>query len=297
MNTAKLLQQTEHHILITQQRFHLKDSKSKFDGSFDENDYYGIETANGVIGLANFSRESGITPVFIELYDSDPGIIDVNDYDGVLEASLAITSGKIYLENGDGTDRSRKIEIPIGNYRVRTYFANELTCIYQETQGANHARFVFFPEKAPTPIKILKDKENGGDFPDKKYKGNRSKNELIALLKSPIISYRCLATVALLQLGQLDAVKSQLIDAPLSVKRIFASSIWFAGDSAVNELNELAKNRDNDIRLRVVQSSGALKNAAMKDLLNKLSKSKNEQISSAAELALEDIDTQSILNN
>ena len=290
MNSAKLIQQTEHYVWVSSHMINIRDSKVDWNGSFENKDCYdiGIGVATGVVGLTDFSRAAGLTPIFIEVYDNDPGTNDLKDYTGVMQTSLTITSDKIYVESID--TNNIKVAIQKGNYCVRVYYGNDNTGVYDNSDGANHARIILFPDNTINKIKILKAKKNS-DEPVKKYKGPKNETELMAMLTSPIISYRCIATVALCQLGKLESIQDQLSDAPLAVKRIFASAVWFAGKKAVPVIQELAKSKDNDVRLRVAQSSSFLKSSNLKDLLVKLAKDKNEDVSEAAEYALDEINS------
>lgn len=271
----KLLQQIEQNIWIGKHQIWIIDFDVDWDGNYDNSDPYdiGIGVTNGVIGFTDFSRAAGFSPVLIEHYETDPGIDDINDYSGVMEASINVSSGQIAIESIDTKDIS--ISVPPGIYHMRIYYGNDDTCRYDYSDGANHARIVLFPTTEKKDIRILKKKDNV-DNPSTIYKGTRSESELIAMLTSPIISYNCIATVALLQLGKLNIVKEMLKYAPDSVKRVFTSALWMIGKDALPELAELAENGEDDIRTRVMDSLELLATDEAIALLSTISENEND---------------------
>jgi HEAT repeat protein len=124
------------------------------------------------------------------------------------------------------------------------------------------------------------------DDPITKYQGSRNEKELIAMLSSPIISYRCIAIVALLQLGKLDAVKPHIKNASKAMRYIYASAVWFVGKKAIPVLKELAESGDKEIKTRVIQSLEFIAMDEAAPILVELTKDSNHEISELAKYVL-----------
>ena len=285
---AKLIQQTEHDVPIYKHGMQIIDDektdwngefKNKYD-AFDDN----VGIADGVLGLTGFARSYGSCPLFIELYDTDPGTNDVDDYSGVIEASITISSGEVAIESPDAS-YVEVISIPVGIYQARVYYGNDNTGRYDCSDGADHARIVLFPSTMTEEVNIIKEKENVDD-PITKYQGSRNEKELIAMLSSPIISYRCIAIVALLQLGKLDAVKPHIKNASKAMRYIYASAVWFVGKKAIPVLKELAESGDKEIKTRVIQSLEFIAMDEAAPILVELTKDSNHEISELAKYVL-----------
>lgn len=288
MQMAKLIQQTAHFVWISSHMMNLRDKNTDWNGIFDNDDDcfdIGVGITKGVVGLTDVSRAAGLSPIFIELYDQDPGTDDISEYSAVIDAPLKVSSGELSVESID-TDNIF-LKIPNGEYCVRVYYGNDDTSRYDYADGANHARFVIFPSTI-TELNIRKAKENLDD-PNEEYQGQKTEDELITMLDSPILSYRCLAVVALLQLDKLETVKPKIQAEVLSVKRIYASALWFAGAGTLEEMKNLSTDADVDIRMRIVHCCEFLRNRVdeVKDILKKLSNDKDSDVSSNAAYALE----------
>lgn len=284
---AKLIQQTEHDVLIYKHAMQIKDAETDWNGEFkneyDAFDDDNVGIADGVLGLTGFTRSAGSCPLFIELYDTDPGTSDVDDYSGVMEASIAISSGKVVMENPDAS--YIEVSMPVGIYQARVYYGNDNTGRYDYSDGADHARIVLFPGTMSEEVNIIKEKENVDD-PINTYQGSKSEKELIGILSSPIISYRCIAIVALLQLGKLDVVKPHIKNTSKAMIYIFASAVWFVGKKAIPILKELAESGDKEIKIRVIQSLEFIAMDEAVPILVELTKDTNHEISELAKYVL-----------
>lgn len=296
MEKSKVLQQIEIQKEVIRHQIWLRDPQIDWNGEFENKDCYdtGIGIANGVVGITDFARCEGFVPVLIELHDKEPAQEDINDYNGVLEASLVVSTGKILVENSDG---ETEINVPNGAYRVRIYYGGEETGVYDKYAFADHVRIVLYPQKTAEGVKILKNKDKKlFRKPLIEYVGSRSENELVSMIVSPIISYRCIATVAMLKTGKQQFVQSELSSAPDSVKRVFASAIWLVGKEAIPTLSDLSQSKDANIRLRAAQSLRFLKSEELvsekesevvKAILLKLTKDEDSKVKDEAEQSME----------
>ena len=283
------MEQSESLVSVDQHVLQFKDAKTKVDGiwtndPFDDKER-GLGIAKGSIWMTDFSRGGGSVPILTEVHLATPANDDLDDYDGVIEGTLALPSGLMSIENESGSVAT--VKVPPGVYRVRVHYGNKDTGRYDYADGAEHARLVLFasPEK---PVKVLKPIENE-DEPVRQYRGKRSAAELTKMLAAESTSHRCLAAVALLRLGQLDRVLAALDGAPDAVKRVAASALWFAGEPAEPQLAAFAKDKDADTRARAAQSLGFLKSAGAKPILKDMLKDSDANVKNAATSALEDI--------
>jgi len=281
-------EQIEHLVWVDQHVVTLKDSTTDWDGAWTNDPFgkeNGIGVAEGVVSLVDFARAAGNTPILFEIHPHAPAVDDKDDYDGVLEASIRLPSGTLSLENESGT--AATVTLPgAGDWRLRAYFANSDTAQYDYEDGGEHARIVLFPG-APAAIAVLKPRAVEGEVV-REYKGGRSDAELEAMLAVPNVSHRCLATVALLQRGKLDAVRAAATK-PGAVRRIFASTVWFAGAGAEAVLTELANDVDPDVRARSAQSIGFLQAKALLPILETLTQDPDDTVRRYAANAIEDL--------
>ncbi len=280
------MKQAEKLVHVDQHVLQFKDSNSKLSGIWTNDPFTtdkGLGTAEGSIWMTDFSRAAGNVPVLMERHSTPPAADDLDDYDGVIEGTLALPSGKMSVENESGTQAT--VRVSSGTYRARVYYANKDTCRYDYSDGADHARLVLF-RAAPGPVRILKPIENEDD-PVREYRGERSEAELGDMLGAESTSHRCVAAVALLRLGRIDRVQGALASSPMSMKRVFTSALWFAGARAEPILATLAKDADADIRTRAAQSLGFLKSRGAKRIVAPLVDDEDEWVRDAAEAVLD----------
>jgi predicted DNA-binding WGR domain protein len=282
--------QVEHLVWVDQHVITLKDAKTDWDGRWT-NDAFGKEkgigVAEGVVSLVNFARAAGHVPMLFEIHAEPSAADDVDDYEAVLEASIRLRSRKLSIENEGGSEGT--VSVPDAtDWRLRAYFANGDTARYDCGDGAEHVRIVLYPGPSAA-TDVMKLRRRGLGELVRKYRGPRSDAELRAMLLGPNLSYRCLATVALLQKGRLDLVSSA-VPKTGAVRAVYASTVWFAGAAAEPILDELAKSRDPDVRTRAAQSIGFLGAKALSPTLEALKRDKDALVRQEAEYAIEKLE-------
>lgn len=262
-------QQLEHVIAVDQHVLSLEVEGAAWDGTW-ENDAFGGERGIGVaraaISLVGFARDSGKIPVYVEVQGGPPDEGDLDDYQGVLEASLAVPGRRLLLVNE--SERVPAVTLPAARgdaWRVRIYYADGDTARGDMSEGAEHARIVLFPgPKAPT--RVLR--ARGVDELVRTYRGKRSAQELLAMLTSETLSHRCLAVVALVRMGRLETVRGAARSG--GPRLVWASSVWMAGEAAPDDLRTLARDPDALVRGRVARSIALGEDAALRDVVESL---------------------------
>ena len=73
--------------------------------------------SNGIVAVGTVGYCS--LPVRIELWHSEPPG-DLDDWDHVVEASLEVASGRVSLEGVEGPGELEPLDVPAGEYRVRS---------------------------------------------------------------------------------------------------------------------------------------------------------------------------------
>jgi hypothetical protein len=281
--------ESESLVHVDQHVLQFKDAETKLEGIWTNDpfgdDNKGLGVAEGSIWMTDFSRAAGKVPILVEVHSKPPAGDDLDDYDGVIEGTLALPSGQISIENESG--RQAAVKVPPGTYGVRVHYAGKDTCRYDYSDGAEHARLVLFASPAGT-VKILKPIENTDD-PVREYRGKRTEEDLIKMLDAQSTSHRCVAAIALLRLGHLDRVLNALASSPVAVKRVATSGLWFAGEKAQPQLAVFARDEDGDIRTRAAQSLGFLKSASARPTLEAMLEDDEETVKEAAQAALEEI--------
>jgi hypothetical protein len=251
-------EQDEQLAWVDQHVLTFKDAAVAWDGSWSNDASFvddGVGLADGVVSLTSFCRAAGSTPIIVERWPAAPPDDDLDDYDLVVEATLAVPSGELSIENESG--EQGKVRIPPGTYRVRAHYANEDSCTYDGDDGANHVRVSLFPEAAAPHVQLRK--KELGDTPVRTYIGKRSEVELISMLEGGNISHGCLAAVALVRLAKLAPLRERAGHVPLSVRRVLASVAWLAGAAAIPLLQSMTESSDEDVRERAEQSLARLK--------------------------------------
>jgi hypothetical protein len=278
-------EQIEHLVWVDQHVVTLIDSTIDWNGSWT-NDAFGKENgigvADGVVSLVDFVRAAGNVPILFEIHAAPPGDDDLDDYDGVLEASIRVPSRKLSLENESGSVAT--VSLPdAADWRLRAYYANGDTARNDYEDGGEHARIVLYPGPSAGIAALKLSNLNGEVARD--YSGTRTDAELEAMLAGQNVSHRCLAAVALLRKGKLDSVRAAA-SKPGAVRRVFASTVWFVGVAAETILGELAKDADPDIRTRAAQSIGFLRAKALRSTLDLLEQDADEAVRRAAQCAI-----------
>lgn len=230
------------------------DTKRTNDATFIE-DLAGL--AEGRVEPYSVSRSAGVVPVILELLDAPPTDDDLDDYDGVVDAPLRLATGLLEVE-GDGDTRLRAT-VPPGDYRLRVAYANNRTSRYDYADGADHVRLSLWAA-AMAPLSVRKAKEDADD-PVKEYAGSRTDAELLEMLQGPSVSHRCLAVVALIQLGHFEKLTKRFefprrapeCEPHDSVLRVYLAALGFAGRAALPVLSEHVAD-DSDMLLRIVQT-------------------------------------------
>jgi len=281
--------QIEHIVAIDQHVLSLEVEGAGWDGAW-ENDAFGSERGIGVaraaISFVGFARDSGKIAVYVEVLSAPPEDGDLDDYQGVLEASLVVPGGKLLLVNE--SDRVPAVTLPTAAddaWRVRIYYADGDTARGDMAEGAEHARIVLFPgPKAPT--KVLRARVEGELV--RTYRGTRSEQELLAMLTSENLSSRCLAVVALVRTGRLDAVRRVATSG--GPKLVWASSVWMAGEAARADLRTLARDPDPLIRGRVARSIALGGDGTLADVVESLLTDLDPSVRDDARFAMSTLD-------
>ena len=230
------------------------DTKRTNEASFIE-DLAGL--AEGRVEPYSVSRSAGLVPFILELLDAPPSDDDLEDYDGVVDAPLRLGTGLLQID-GDG-DTRMTATVPPGDFRLRVAYANNNTSRYDYSDGADHIRLSLWAARL-SPLSVRKEKEDDDD-PVREYAGKRSEKELLEMLTGPSLSHRCLAVVALIQLGQFEKLTKRFEwprsepgnETHDSVIRVYLAAMGFAGAAAVPVLREQTPT-DDDQRLRIVQT-------------------------------------------
>ena len=156
------MEQSESLVSVDQHVLQFKDAKTKVDGiwtndPFDDKER-GLGIAKGSIWMTHFSRGGGSVPILTEVHSTTPANDDLDDYDGVIEGTLALPSGLMSIENESGSVAT--VKVPPGVYRVRVHYGNKDTGRYDYADGAEHARLVLFasPEKPVDTFDVVLDK-------------------------------------------------------------------------------------------------------------------------------------------
>ena len=284
-------EQVEHLVWVDQHVVTLRDADGDWDGRW-KNDAFGKERgiglAEGVISVVDFARAAGGAPLLFEIHSDAPAADDVDDYEGVVEASIHLPSRTISVENERGRVATVLLpSAPGDDWRARVYFANGNTARGDYADGGEHVRIALFPAAAAA-VDVTKPRTLDGEVV-RTYEGTRTEAELLSMLRGPNVSHRCLAAVALLQTGKLEPVVAAASE-PSSVRRVFASTVWFAGAPAEAILVELAKDADPDIRTRAAQSIGFLRARALRSIVEAMRSDPESSVRRAADGALEDLE-------
>jgi HEAT repeats len=286
------IKQQTYFVHVDQHVFTMKDDAVDWDGSW-KNDPFGADrglgVADGVITAVALTRAGGQIPVFVEVHDGPPPLDDVDLYHAVLEASVHVPSHVLSLENESGSEAKVKLPSAHDHWRLRYHHANADLARYDYADGAEHVRVALFPGE-PAPVLVHKPAGKVHDDPVPKYRGKRTEPQLRAMLAGSHESHRCIAAVALVQLGRLDVVLAAA-ESSLLLRRIATSALGIAGAPAVGPLAELATHSDADVRLRAAQSLEWIGTSAVVPVLERLRTDDDARVRAAAEYALETLAT------
>lgn len=254
--------QIETRVWVSAHGFQLRDVTAEWTGEWTNSASFvddAVGVARGVVGPTDLSRAAGQIPVIVELLERAPTDDDLDDYDGVIDAPLELSSGVLRLEgdieifeHGLRTTPVLRLSVAPGNYRVRIAYANNDTSRYDYADGADHVRLSLWP--AAVEALTIRKRKKSQDEPAKKYRGTRSLDELRAYLGGPSISHRCLAVVALARLREVEVLVDAMANNPFdSVEAVYLAALGFAGKKALPLLADQGP-EDRDLKLRIVQS-------------------------------------------
>jgi hypothetical protein len=248
-------------VRVDNRAFTLQDERATWNGVWTNRTVLqdSVGLAPGIISVADATRGKGEAPVLVELADAAPPDADVDDYDGVVEAPLEAPSGKLRFVSG--TEVIPVGSVTPGSYRVRVYYGNADAADFDGDSGADHYRIAVWPAgpNATKEVKVRVPKPRF-DVWESKYYGHQTRPQLTAWLEdnasaTSAVSHRCLATVALLRLGDLGIVqKAQEKETSRAVQAVYASSLWLANEDAVQTLASLTLSPNRETRRRAVQS-------------------------------------------
>lgn len=264
-------------------------------GAMWTNDAFGAERGIGVspgsIAMVDFARDSGPLPVYLEVHDAAPPDDDLDDYQGVLEASLSVPGRKLVLASETETvDAVTLPAAPSDAWRVRVYFADSDVGRGDMSEGAEHARIVLFPGPM-APTTVLRPRKYDELVRD--YQGKRTQAQLEAMAKSATLSHRCLAVVALTRLGALDAARAAATEG--GAKLTWAGCAWMAGGAARDDLRRLAKDADPAVRGRVARSIALAEASELRDVVEALLEDPDARVRDDAGFAMTTLDPDYVL--
>jgi hypothetical protein len=265
---------------VAHHAFSLREIDGEWDGDWTNETWTDdrIGVAPGVVTVFSH-RAAGNAPVIVERGLREPED-DLEDYDHVVEASFELSSGKFEVagEKNEVSTRPLRMKLSPGTFRVRAYTGNQDSCTYDEENGAEHYRIVFWRAPAAEPVVLRRFEETPAgeaydEKPSRAYTGTRKAGELRAWWRTGSVSRRCLAAVALLRLDDRDGVKAVLgsLEGERSptVRRVVTSSLWLAGDRGRRLIETFAASEDHDLRLRALQSLSRFDDAAARELMER----------------------------
>jgi hypothetical protein len=114
-----------------------------------------LAVAPGTLGVGTV-RNVGVQ-VTVEVLDAEPAP-DFAGSDLVTEATLDVTSGKIVIAGcTDFFPDARRMEVPVGRYRVRTYYSGLSTVSADGLEGEDRYRVVLWRDEQAVAPRVLHD--------------------------------------------------------------------------------------------------------------------------------------------
>ncbi len=144
-------------VAVDHHQFYVEDAQLQVDTSALWNERaFGdrLDTLPGLVAVGT-ARYGGSIRVTIELAATRPADLSFDEWDHVVECSLAVQSGDMVLSSPAGPGRQR-FKVPPGMYRVLVLYGG-LDTVVSDYKGDDHYYIILWPDTAVSP-QVLKRK-------------------------------------------------------------------------------------------------------------------------------------------
>jgi len=140
-------------------QIHLKDARVPQDALADawtpEALRRDLAVADGIIGVGTVKNTSVIVDVVTAA--ASPDLADIGEWDRIIDASIAIPSGKLLLTSPTW-ETAEMVEVAPGNYRTRVYFGNITAAKAKGSRIRERYTIVLWPgDLLPVQIVVISD--------------------------------------------------------------------------------------------------------------------------------------------